>query len=82
MPLTTSERATLVAAIEAIPVSDVDVAALQQQLQEAQATIASLSAENEALIYGIGQLEAKVVAARAAIETARLSVVAADTALV
>jgi len=81
MPLTTSERATLVAAIEAIPVSDVDVPALQAALAAAEATIATQASTIEALTFGANQLEQKIVNGRAAIELARLAVVASSEVL-
>jgi len=73
MPLTTAERATLVAAIEAIPVSDVDVPALQAALAAAEATIAqhvatiaTQAATIEALTLESSEREAKLINARAA----------------
>lgn len=73
MPLTTAERDTLVAAINAIPVSDVDVPALLVQLAAAEATIAqhvatiaSQAATIDALTLESSALEAKLINARAA----------------
>lgn len=82
MPLTTAERATLEAAINAIPVSDVDVAALQSQLAAAQATIATQNATIEALTYGVNQLEARIAAGRARIADTATALQLADTALI
>lgn len=81
MPLTTAEQATLLAAVNAIPVSDVDVGALQQQLAEAQATIATQASTIEALNYGIGQMEARILAGRAKIAETATKLAEADQAL-
>lgn len=67
MPLTTSERTTLIAAVTSIPVSDVDVGALQAQLAAANETIA--------------QLNAKIAAGRVGISNAATALAAADQAL-
>lgn len=77
MALTTTERASLlasaqalVASIEAIPVSDLDPVALQQQLDSANQTIQSQAENITALQSNIAGLESLVSTLRTRITNA------------